>query len=151
MSVFEMRNGVVAVSDPTIAAALLSRSAYWGNDEKSRIDGPSPQHQYKPGNFNGVERYRNKATRMIRVLFLIGGDPIDLKHRRWLFHNGCLYVHGRDMRDNRQMLMAKIADARTDKSDPERTLSVNEHPITDRHSLERNEPDEREKTNKTVG
>ena len=151
MSVFEMRNGVVAVSDPSIAAALLSHSAYWGNDDKARIEGPSPQHRYQPGKFNGVERYRNKSTGTVRVLFLIEGDPIDLKHRRWLFHNGCLYVHGKGFRDNRQMLMARIADARADKSDPTKTLSVSEHAITDRHSLERNEPDDRENKNETVG
>lgn len=112
MSIFEMRQGTVAVSDPSIAAALLSNAVFWGNSPEQREIGPTSQHHYKPAMFNTVECYRNKRTGGVRVLFVIGGDPVDLKHRRFLFNNGCLYVNGNDFRKQRTKLMAIIAEKR---------------------------------------
>lgn len=157
MSTFEMRQGVVAVSDPTMAAVLLSQTVYMGNDERSRIEGPTPDNQYKPGTFNGIEWYRNKHNGAVRVLFLIGGDPVILKHRQRLFHHGCLYVHGKDFVDHRARLMAVIADVREQAKKgnvtDSRSISVSERTMqTGRELLEPIEGKSDDgKKHKTVG
>ncbi len=119
--VFEVRQGAIALSDLTVAAALLCDSCYWGNDRKSREEGPLQKQVFAPATLNTVERYRQGNK--IAVVFVIGGaDVKELRHRRWLFHEGCIKVHSASYQAQRARLMQCIREALNDaaKGDVER-------------------------------
>ena len=113
MSVFEKRQGVVAISDPTVAAALMCKGIHWGNSDGERRDfmkGITPE--FKPFYYQGRETYKHAKTGNVRVLFLIGGDVDQMTIRRRLFYSGQLYVNGKEWRHHREFLMSEINAAK---------------------------------------
>ena len=112
MSFFEMRKEGIAVSDVSVASALLCPALFWGNDDKSRALGPDPNREFKPGTLKFVERYVKPGSNAVRVVFYIGGDSADLRYRRYLFHTGSLFVNGKEYRKNRELLIEEIHKAR---------------------------------------
>lgn len=87
---FQMNPAGIEISNPHVAAALTCHSQYWGNTGAARRVGP--QYEYKPGKLEFVDARWKPQERKLCVIFVIGGDPVELRVRRVRFHSGELYI-----------------------------------------------------------
>lgn len=73
-------------TDLTTAAALLSRTAYMPHGK------PLMDHEYPPASLKAIIRKLDASGRVF-VIYMIAGDPGELRRRRFLYLGGCLFVH----------------------------------------------------------
>jgi len=83
-------------ADLTCASVLLSRTAYWGETTRERLQGLT--RDFPPAKLNGVMPHVAPRTNEVFVVYLIGGDPEHLRYLRWLFSKAMLVAHEGDRR-----------------------------------------------------
>lgn len=106
MSKYEERQGAVAVSDIALATVLLLPGIHYPSDDKGRHKFMQGQTaEIKPAVLNGYEVEEHPEKKRIRVLFLLGGDPYQIRLKKALFHHGEYYVDGNSFRKMREKLV----------------------------------------------
>lgn len=97
---FQMNPNGIEVSNPHVAAALLCRSQYWGNSGEARRVGP--QGEFPPAAIKALDvRFHPKKNKLY-VIFIIQGDPAELRIRRARFHAGELFIEKPEWRKHFQ-------------------------------------------------
>jgi hypothetical protein len=92
-------------TDMETAAALLSRTSYMPY-LTPRVD-----DIYPPATLKAIIRKLDASGRVF-VIYMIGGDPTELRRLRFLYLGGCLYVHPLERIENRDKLVGIYIDAK---------------------------------------
>jgi hypothetical protein len=87
---FDMMPNGIEVSDPHVAAALTCRSQFWGNVGEARQRGP--HEEYPPAKLISLDVRWKPQDQLLCVIFMLKGEPADLRVRRVRFHSGELYI-----------------------------------------------------------
>lgn len=83
--------------DMNVAAALMSKTAWWGNSREARKIGPSEKWRY-PAHKLGLITKKMSPDGAAFCIYLIEGDPVFLRKMRLMYGNGELFVLDRKER-----------------------------------------------------
>lgn len=81
--------------DMMVASALLTRTGYWGDSPRERIMGVTKA--FPPGNLGGIIRKVSPSGAAF-VIYVINGDPVQLRTIRHYFNSGCLVIESHNDR-----------------------------------------------------
>ncbi len=120
--VFEARQGAIATSDLLHAAGFLCRGWLWTDRHRWAEDKDDLTVEFKPRPLQFIERLLNNKTGEVTVVFVIGGDPLELLKRSRLLANGEIYHKPDEYRKHHMHLTHEIEKAR--KEGRERWLAT---------------------------